>query len=453
MKKLLIARLKDHLLYESRTIRTIIANIGILAGYALLMLGKPQRGLAVLGAIHRGAFSRTVDKVIETHIKKALSGPTSLVDRNLRQAIEQYPFVMHIDRNLERFDANPQDLLGACVMILKNPKENEKGILYCFYSYVYPLLIRNFDMRALMERYRIAIEPSWSGYCDPNILCLGSLNEKIAVGVAEERDARFLKNVCSNLIPTDFAGNTWINTDLFAPKSRPIKKYDVVMVAAWAWYKRHWAFFKCLKEIRQSGHQLRIALIGYPIDMTREEIASLAQYYGVIDMIEIFQNIPQAEVAELVAASRCMVLWSRREGSPRAIIESMAADVPCIIREGFNYGQHYRHINPLTGRFASEETLGHTIMDILKSSNTLNPRKWILENMTPKTSIKNLNALMKSIGSAEGEEWTEEAVAKTNGLHGMEYLNPLDSNRFESAYQELRSLIKADRKESKSAGA
>ena len=98
-------------------------------------------------------------------------------------------------------------------------------------------------------------------------------------------------------------------------------------------------------------------LIGYPLEFSKDRIYREAQLQGVADQLELHENLSPEDVNRHLNRARVHLLWSRREGVNRAIVEAMFAGVPSIVRDGMNYGHRYPHINPSTGRFSSEEDL------------------------------------------------------------------------------------------------
>ena len=102
---------------------------------------------------------------------------------------------------------------------------------------------------------------------------------------------------------------------------------------------------------------MKVALAGYPGEYTQDEILQQARYYGVAEQIEMYERLSPEEVNLLYNRAKVNLLWSRKEGFNRAIIEGMLAGVPCIIRDQFNYGYHYSYINPQTGCFVGSGPL------------------------------------------------------------------------------------------------
>jgi glycosyltransferase involved in cell wall biosynthesis len=441
-RKILTIRIKEWLFFDSKISKSVIATTGLIAGMLLLAIGRNLKGTSILSAIHRANLSAPVDKIIEKYFANALSNHPRGLSKKIQEAIYSYPQNAPISKNIQRFIDKPEDILNGCTLVLKSPSNNEKGVLYLFYSYLYPLLLRTYDAKRITENYRLVLEPSWSGFCDLNILCTNQLSEDIVVGFGEPRDADFLKSVSKNLIPGNFTGNTWIDTDTFKPLENVVKDIDVIVVGSWAWYKRHWAIFKAIKTLRDKGHRVKVALVGYPVDMTIDQVKDLASLYGVIDQIEFHERVSTTEVNRLLNRSKVNLLWSRREGTPRTIPEGMAAGVPAIMRRGFNYGASYPHINNRTGIYSDEENLPTDIVRLINKSSEFSPRDWIIANMTPEVSTAKLNDSLEKISSVNNEAWTKGVAIKISTLDGLKYKDPDNQELFYPDNAFLKKCIK-----------
>jgi glycosyltransferase involved in cell wall biosynthesis len=343
---------------------------------------------------------------------------------------------------LAKFVADPPRMLRAIAIVLKSPGTNEKGVLNLNYSHFFPLFARLYDVERVAERYHIVLEPSWSGYCNPDVLCYTRYRFPVFVQAYEPRDREFIDRLDSNLVSVPVSANWWVDHEMFRPQPGVEKDIDVVMIASWARFKRHHRFFAALRKLRSTGPAPRVVLIGYPIDLTRDDILELARYYGVGDLVEAREWVPPAEVAQVLARSKVNVIWSRREGVNRAIIEGMFAGVPCILREGFNYGYHYPYINDQTGCFATEAELPATLRRMIDHHREYSPREWVMQNMSCIRAAQILGDVIRKTAEAAGETWTRDLVPKVNRLHDMDYLNEEDRERFADDYAFLRSAIR-----------
>src|SRR5262249_27967994 len=157
----------------------------------------------------------------------------------------------------------------------------------------------------------------------------------------EPRDEKFIQSLGSNLISVPVSNNWWVDHRIFRPLPSVTKDIDVIMVAGWARFKRHHAFFHGLKRLRKKGIVLKVVLVRYPMGQTKDDVCEAAAYYGITDQLEIHESISAEQVNYHFNRAKVSVLWSRREGWNRALIEGMLAGVPCILRQGHNYGFSY----------------------------------------------------------------------------------------------------------------
>ncbi|MGE3864479.1 MAG: glycosyltransferase [Burkholderiaceae bacterium] len=435
--------LKEKLFFDNSVSKAIIAVSSVVLGVLLILLGKVHSGTEILAKTHRADLSDPISNWITQLFRKAIAGTPGLLSSRVRTAIHGFPDQIVPTPSTSRFHSDPSLLLDGCISVLKSPGENERGVLYFYYSYIYPLFLRHFDAHEVAQKYHLVIEPSWSGYCDLNILCLTSLRTPVFVGSIEPRDSTFVQSASPDLIPVSIGGNTWIDTRVFRPLPEVTKDLDVICVAAWSGYKRHWAIFRALRELKQRGRTVRIALVGYAMELQLSDIRALADQFEVGDCVSLYEKLSSAEVNQLLNRSKVNLLWSRREGVNRAIIEGMAANVPCIVRAGFNYGFPYPYINKQTGRFCKEEDLPDCLAYMIDNYQSFSPRDWILSRMTPEHSTAVLNDAVRTRSLEAGERWTTDLVAKINSLDGLTYYRTEDRQKFDEDYRFLRSMIRA----------
>jgi glycosyltransferase involved in cell wall biosynthesis len=436
-------RFHDWLFSDFVPARLLIGGATAIIGVIFLVIGRRQAGLDAVARVHRSDYFPALNSVLTSLMAQALAGSQGRVASQLRLAVHEYPdSIAPNDRN-RKFFTNPKKLFPANSIVLKSPGPNERGVIYLYYSYVYPLFMRLLDTKVVASHYHLVLEPSWSGYFDPNILTTTQLNTPIFVGSIEPRDTAFLKAVHPNLIPVSISGNTWVNADVFHPLHSIEKDFDLISIAAWARYKRHWALFRAVARMRAMGHAPRLALVGYPLELTKKDILSQARLFKIDDLIEIFEQLTPREVNELLNRSKVHVLWSRREGVNRAIIEAMASGVPNVVRHGFNYGYHYPYIKDRTGKFATEQELPKVLINMIENYKLYSPRDYVLSFMTPEASTQRLNQEICRVALSLGEVWTRDLAIKVSTLGGLMYLDPSDNQRFADDYRFLETVIRS----------
>lgn len=422
---------RERVLFDSSVFRVSAAVAGTTAGLVLLLARRGDSALRLLSGVHRSGLLSWADDLIEWIFRNALRG--SRLGRPLTTAIARQ--VQNWTDAPPTLAEDPERLLGPLAMVLRSPDARHKGVLLLQYNYVFPLFAKCFDVHAIGKKYHIVLEPSWSGYCNTEVLCYARVAPPVFVQAYEPRDAHIVRSLDAGFDVVPTSANWWVDHRVFTPMSDVQKDADLIMVAGWGGYKRHLAFFRGLRRLRGLHPRLRVLLVGYNLGMTKDEILGFADHFDVADCLEVFENLTQPEVNRLLNRARVNVLWSRREGVNRAIIEGMFANLPCIVREGFNYGYRYEYINPSTGAFASERDFAEVALRLLESADTLRPREWTMQHMSCQRSTAILRATVD--GSVDTGE---DLAVKVNGLHGMHYWNEADAGRFTADYEFLRRM-------------
>lgn len=428
----LIRAILEFVKYDSKLARTLMGQIGILASCGFHICGNDTFALKIVMYLHRNAVSEKSDRYAEKLI-------TNFLGKN-------HPFrQMYIDglRETEatrRFFERPESLIGSRVLVLKSPENGERGVVVVDYSFIFPLLAQKFDLKALFRQYHLILEPSWSGACDNDILAL-SAHGNIFVQTNEPRDAEFLKRINCGIEPVPIAANWWVDTRVFHPLEGAKKDAHVFVNASWASFKRHEYIFRALRKLRDMGRPLKTVLVGYPVDRTAAEIERIAERFGVIDQIEIFENVNPKKMNELINRTFVNLVWSRREGSNRAIVEGLAAGVPGVMRRGFNYGFSYPFISESTVLLADESSLPQTLLEVVDNYKRFAPRAWIEKHMNPCVATQILDSHIERYCVERGEKWTRGRLAiKVSSLHEMRYWNAEERGRYERDYESLRRL-------------
>jgi glycosyltransferase involved in cell wall biosynthesis len=432
----------EYLEYDSGAARWLTAAGGAAAAGALWMLGQRARAFTLVSRIHRSGGS----SVVMSGIERALASLNR--QERIGKSTGLWTFYEEHTRESLRLGqaagivSRPESLFGYRAIVLKAASEGEKGVLVVDYSYIFPVFAALFDLEAIARRYYIVLEPSWRGLCTADILSYSRFDFPVFIETIEPRDQAFIEGLGANFVTVPIAANWWVDHRLVRERPGVERDIDVIMVAAWSDVKRHWRFFRALSELRSRGHRLKVALVGYKSDKSRQAIEDEARHFGVLDQLSIYERLPLDEVGSLLARSKVHVLWSRKEGSNRAIVEALFADVPIIVRDGLSYGYHYPYVNDSTGCFATEATVGDAILRVLDRPEQYHPREWAMANMSCQEATRILESSISSVALAAGEKWTRGLVAKTVHLESQRYWDPDDVARFQADYEYLKTQVR-----------
>ncbi len=415
-------------------------SLVLLLKYALERLYKQElKSIQTLSTLYRTGWAMSKKPVIK-EISRLFSANYS--DKPFRSAFyEKMIDSVQPLANRDKFFADPKNIFVGNMIVLKSPSTKEKGVIIVAYNYYFPLIFKFFNTSKLAEKYHIVLEPSWAGLCDPSILLFTSLNSPVFVMAYEQRDWDFINSINTNLVPIQISANWWVDYRQFQNTNYYKRDIDVVVVASWSGFKRHYDIFRAIKKLKENGHVLKVVLAGYPGDMTMADIKDIAEYWGVCEQVVFYERIKPDEVANLMLRAKVNLLWSRMEGTPRVIIEGMFCDTPVILRSGFNFGQKYTYINDKTGEWADEQTLGKTILEIIDNFAKYSPRKFVMEYHTCEAAMAKLNDAIANSCANDSLPWTRDVKLKTNELHGMKYFDEGDASFFSADYDYITSLI------------
>jgi len=432
----------EYLEYDAAFARWLVAVGGAAAAGLLWIARRHREAFNIVSRIHRaggsahvtGAIQRTLAALNRQERDGKPTGLWQFYESHMRESVRQ-PEARGILQQ-------PDTLFGYRVMVLKAADDRERGVICIDYSYIFPLFAALYDVEAIARRYTIVLEPSWRGLCTADILTYTRFPFPVFVQTIEPRDVAFIESLESNLVTVPIAANWWVDHRLVKPTPGAVRDIDVIMVAAWSDIKRHWRFFKVLADLRERGHRLNVALVGYPADKSRAAIEAEARHFGVIDQLTIYEKLSLQDVGGLLARARVHVLWSRKEGANRAVVEALFADVPIVVRHGLSYGHAYPYVNAETGRFAVEATLGDTLIEMLAAPEQFHPRSWAMANMSCQRATQVLETTLRARALRDGETWTRGLAVKTVHLDSQRYWDPADMDRFAPDYAFLKKQRK-----------
>lgn len=373
--------------------------------------------------------------------KLRLSFIRSAQAAEIRNLYGSFAIEHRVRQRFPREDNDPERQGDLIVLKPYNDVTGERGVLIVMYGEGIRAMASMFDLAALAERYTLVLETSGWGYQDASFfLYLGS-DLNVLVQSPRKEDFEFIESLDSNLIPVRVGSGEWVDPSTFQPRPREEEaEFDLVMVAAWDPLKRHELLFRSVAHLkRERGLRLRLALIGYPMGWPRNRIEQLISRYNLQQDCTIFERIPHADVARIVARSRASLLLSRQEGSNRSVYESMFCGTPVIVYR-HHRGINLDHINERTGLLADDDELSDAIATITSRAEDFDPRGWALENIGYENATRIVNDALRNMAERRGLLWTQDIVAKKNAPN-LRYAQADLYKSFESEYERLKKYL------------
>lgn len=429
-------RIIEGIKYDFNAFKMPLTWLVYLMAWGLILIRKEYTAYKLVSAIYRTGWGHSYS--VGRRFAQYFLANEAILDKLIAEAID----TIEVHENTKKFFDDPLKMLDGIVSVLKASNGDEKGVILLNYSYYFLLFHKYFDLKKINQNYIIILEPSWAGFCELNILAYAKFENPVYIMTYEQRDKKFISELNSSLVPIDIGPSWFVNHEKFVSSGEGERDIDIIMVAGWAQFKRHYAFFKAIAALRSSMPELNITLVGYPTDKTKDEILELANHYGVSDWITIHEWITPSEVAALLERSKINILWSKFEGNNRAIIEGMFCNTPLIMRKGHNYGDHYDFINDATGVFADEASLATAVKTMLENYNNYSPRNYVLNHRSCINATKIMNDVISKKELAKGFPWATDMVVKVNELHSMDYLNSEDKELFHADYKALSNLLR-----------
>lgn len=376
--------------------------------YAALRFVKPDTALRALMDAHRYSQRPYLDRLVSR--EKALIART--VPGHVR-------FV------------GPDRLEAASrrAIILKTPAFGDdgrarKGVLLITFTDTLAFFCHQVDCERLLQYFHVVLEPSWSGYCDPNILFWTRFPaHPVVVQATERKDRDFMTSLRSNLVPVDFGASDWVDFRLFRPVPGTPKDFDAVYVTNYNPIKRHHVLFRAIKRIGDPAYRAALAFGKW--GDARKDMEALVDYYGVRRNVTLLDGLSPEGVNDLLNRSKVNVLLSRKEGSNRSIFEGFFANVPGIVLRG-NIGVNKDYINDQTGQLVDERKLPDALLDFRHNWARYTPLEWASRNISPIVTTRKLEDCLARLSRQAGEPWSGGLVPKVNAPEAQ-YFSPEDA--------------------------
>ncbi len=318
------------------------------------------------------------------------------------------------------------------ILPIKEKSGDEKGVLIVKFSETFSKMRRAYDVGRILKDYYVVLEPSYSGFCDPEILFFMEYpDQPVVVQAADQNDCDFIARLNSNLIPINIGSSDWTNDRVFRPLGLD-KTYDCIMVALWNDIKRHHMLMEAIRELNDPTY--RACLVGGGWGRVMLDYREMAEYYGVMENIDFFEMVPSEEVNRLLNLSKLNILLTLKEGANKSVFEGFFADVPGLILDT-NIGVNRSYLNENTGIIAPENDLPQILRQMRTGYTKFTPRQWALEHISCEASTRKLESLLRKIAAERDEPFTGSLVVKVNPeldyYHDSDRLPPLDLAKYE----------------------
>ena len=297
-------------------------------------------------------------------------------------------------------------------LVLKAPGPNgEKGVIsLAFEENLFRIIYHIDNLAELNSQYDLILASSWSP-ADYAVLGFALTRWKgpLFVQSSNIQEIPKLEHFHPRIVTLPTLACDWLDPSAYKPRPHSDRNIDILMVANWAPFKRHWLLFEALADLPVST---RVTLIGQPQDSsTVETVKAQARLFGVRQKIEFCDSLLIEEVQLKQIDSRVAVILSKREGSCVTVIEAMLAGTPVGLIRGARVGST-RYVNEKTGVLFNSSRLGPQLAAFLERSAEYRPREWALANLTCQISTRKVDAVLRHQSELRGLPWTRDLATQ-----------------------------------------
>lgn len=344
-------------------------------------------------------ISSNIHKQMNALIQIALYYPNTWFGRRaIKKANEK------AKKALPQLSLNEQAEIIRSAIIKPYIGPNEPGFLVVSFETELDKLVRLKKFDELTSQYRIIFLPTWQPFYSES-MCLLAARSKypyfIMPSAFTEQELCETFSPHSNYLP--FHAASWVNDELYEPPKNE-KTIDLLMIANFSSYKRHWLLFKALQKLPKS---LRVVLAGMPLrERTKDTLLEEARLFGVDDRFTIIEGATDEELKELLRSAKLFCAMTHKEGSYIAVAEACMAGTPIAMFDTAKIGTK-AYINNQTGLLLSHKLPLHAqLMSTLTSIHQLQPQKWAKTNISAKENSRKLNDHLKSWSLRNSLNWS-----------------------------------------------
>jgi len=309
--------------------------------------------------------------------------------------------------------------LRRSIIVKEYIAENERGAIVVSFETELMKIVSSPYFRQIENEYQIIFIPSWQPfYSSPLFMLAAKADQEFFLMPSSILDMPLCEGLGKKCVGLPFHAASWVNADLYQ-EQKVRKDVDIVMLANFNKYKRHWRLFEALTDLPSD---LQVCLAGVPIgNRTKESLIREARAFGVENRFRIFEGLNDEEVKKLLSRSKIFCALSHKEGSYIAVAESLMAGTPVGIYNDALIGTK-SYINKETGvLFDPKQPLARQIMKFLETSDQLDPATWARDNISARVNSERLNRTLMERALSRNDPWTK-------------HIEPFYSKRFDFYY-------------------
>ncbi len=365
--------------------------------------------------------------------------------RLVRRSIQHSPGLENAEVWQDVLNTNPRyrrliesDPSLSRSILLKAPVENgEKGVLLMTFEYNWARLLATLsdsEFQWLDQHYDLVLSTSWSPTDYAGLACAISRTAgPVFVQSCNFQESAAIEAFHPRLRTLPTLPCDWINPRLYQPLPFEERTTDIVMVANWGEFKRHWDLFRALAKMPPD---LKVVLIGQrEPGRTKETILDLARTCGVPQKLEIHESIPIQEVTAHQSRAKVSIIMSRREGCCVAAVESLFAGCALAMRADAHVGP-LAYIQPQTGRRLRPDHMAEDLTTLLREAAGMRTHEWAVENLANHVSRRRVNEFIKAETLKTGRPWTRDIIQPQWRPHPT-YADTGERESLRPAFQEL----------------
>jgi hypothetical protein len=332
---------------------------------------------------------------------------------------------------------NRSATLRRSILLKPAISKRERGLLLVSFE---PELAKLASLAALPEledQYAIVFLPTWQPFYSDALFAFAARAKRAYwIMPSSTPDQALCADFGSLCKPLPFQASSWIARAQYA-KVAATKSIDLLMLANFNSYKRHWRLFEAARDLPPS---ISIVLAGRPFGgRTINSLIAEADAFGVRDRIQICEDPSDAEVATLLASAKVFCALSHKEGSYIAVAEALIADTPVAMFANAIVGSK-EYLGPATGwLLAPDRPLAPQLLECLSSADQLHPRSWAQVHIAAEINVPRFNEIMRRDALQLGEAWTVDLAPFFCRHFEFAYFDPNAEGAFRPAYQGLAS--------------